>query len=193
MAKLLTTINQHTDYVQKHTSLLVQALDWSRNNKQTNYLLTGETRKQSLSWLKTRFTKSQPPCLPTDLHSEYICEITKNANNLMTQVFLAASEKNKDVKEKIAQILMREGITIWTDKADIQTGADFKSEINRGLEGADNFVYLISPEALKSEYCQQELALAQQYNKRIIPLLINPTDSGEMPPHLRALQFIDLT
>ncbi|MDJ0717772.1 MAG: TIR domain-containing protein [Prochloraceae cyanobacterium] len=193
LTKLLETIELETDYVQKHTELLVKGLEWSRNNKQTNYLLVGEERSQAHEWLKRKFNDSQHPCPPTDWHSEYICESNKNANNLMSEVFLAASEKDFNIKAKIGQTLMREGITIWTDQADLKTGVEFQSEINRGVEGADNFVYLISPYALKSEYCQQELALALKYNKRIIPLLIQPTDLDEIPPHLRALQFIDLT
>ncbi|MDJ0718279.1 MAG: TIR domain-containing protein [Prochloraceae cyanobacterium] len=190
---LIDVLSLEQDYIEKHTELLVKALEWSRNNKQTNYLLVGEERSQAHEWLKRKFNDSQPPCCPTDWHSEYICESNKNANNLMSMVFLAASEKDWDIKVKIGQTLMREGITIWTDKADIKTGVEFQSEINRGIEGADNFVYLISPEALKSDYCQQELARAFEYNKRIISLLIKPTNLEEIPTQLRDLQFIDLT
>ncbi len=122
LTKLLETIEQETDYVQKHTDLLVKALEWVRNNKQTNYLLVGEERSQAHKWLKRKFSFSQPPCLPTDWHGEYICESQKNADNLMTQVFLAASETDKNLKQLIGKSLMREGITVWTDKADIKTG-----------------------------------------------------------------------
>ena len=82
LAKLLATINQENDYVQQHTELLVKALDWSRNNKQTNYLLVGEERSKANEWLKRKFTESQPPCMPTDWHGEYICESTKNGAHL---------------------------------------------------------------------------------------------------------------
>ncbi|MDJ0718540.1 MAG: toll/interleukin-1 receptor domain-containing protein, partial [Prochloraceae cyanobacterium] len=148
LTKLIETIELENDYVQKHTELLVKGLEWTKNNKQTNYLLLGEERNLANEWLKRRFSDSQAPCLPTDWHGEYICESNKNANNLMTQVFLAASEKDKDIKAKIGKTLMKEGMTIWTDKADIKTGVEFQWEINRGIEGADNFVYLISPDAL---------------------------------------------
>ncbi len=174
LTELLETIERENDYVQKHTELLVKSLEWSRNNKQTNYLLFGEERSFANEWLKRKFSDSQPPCLPTDWHSEYICESNKNANNFMTEVFIAASEKDFDIKAKIGKTLMKEGITICTEQTALKKGIEFESEINRGVEGANNFVYLISPDALKSEYCQQELALALKYNKRIIPLLIKP-------------------
>ncbi|MGK7931537.1 MAG: TIR domain-containing protein, partial [Microcystaceae cyanobacterium] len=88
---------------------------------------------------------------------------------------------------------MRENLTVWTNKTDIKTGITFQEAINKGVEGADNFVYLISPDSLESEYCQQELAHAFANNKRIIPLLIEETDLDSIPSQLRNLQFIDFT
>ena len=190
---LINAISKHQDYVEKHTQFLVQALDWLRNQKQTNYLLIGEERQQAEKWLKHRFADEQQPCLPTDLHCEFISESIKNANNLMTQVFLSASEKDHAIKEKIRKTLMREGLTIWTNQTDIKTGTAFKIEINKGIEGADNFVYFISLDALRSQYCQQELTQAFANNKRIIPLLIQETDIKLIPSQLQELQFIDLT
>ena len=192
-AGLIGAIDQQQHYVQKHSIFLVKALNWLRNQKQTNYLLIGEERQASEKWLKHRFTEEQPPCLPTDLHCEFISESSKNANNLMTQVFLSSSEKDNAIKEKIRKTLMREGFTVWTNHTDIKTGTAFQEQINKGIEGADNFVYLISPEALQSSYCYLELAHAFATNKRIIPLLIEKTDIELIPSQLQKLQFIDLT
>jgi len=69
-AGLIGAIHQHKNYVEKHSIFLVKALNWSRNHKQTNYLLIGEERQAAEKWLKHRFTEEQPPCLPTDLHCE---------------------------------------------------------------------------------------------------------------------------
>ncbi len=190
---LIDAINKHDDYVAQHTQFLVQALDWSRNQKQGNYLLTGESRESARKWLKQRFADEQQPCIPTDLHCEFISESVKNANNLMTHVFLSVSEKDHVIKEKIGKTLMRESWTIWTNKTDIKTGTAFQTEINRGIERADNFIYFISNDTLRSPYCQQELAYAFANNKRIIPLLIQETDFKSIPPNLLELQFIDLT
>ncbi|MEO1004657.1 MAG: TIR domain-containing protein [Cyanobacteria bacterium J06638_38] len=190
---LIDAIAQHQDYVTQHTELLLQALDWERNQKQNLYLLTGLARTEAQQWLKQKFEDEQPPCMPTDLHCEFISESIKNANNLMTQVFLSAAESDNEVKKKIAQVLMREGLTIWTNQTDIKTGIAFQEEIERGILRADNFIYLISPETLRSQYCQQELAFATAHNKRIVPLLIKKTALELIPPQLQALQFIDLT
>ncbi len=192
-AKLMALFEHHRDYVKKHTYFLNQALVWERHQKQSRYLLTGEERHLAEDWLKVHFHNEQPPCIPTDLHCEYITESIKNADNLMTQVFLSHAEKDDVIAEQVRRSLMREGFTVWTSKTDIQTGATFQTAINQGIEEADNVVYLLSPHSLQSAYCQHELDYALSLNKRIIPLLVGETDPAQRPPALRGLQYIDLT
>ncbi len=193
LAGLLAVLAQHRDYVRQHTQLLNQALEWEQHQKQSRYLLIGEQRKQAEAWIRTRFEQEQAPCLPTDLHCEFITESIKNANNLMTQVFLAHAEEDSTTAHQVRCSLMREGFTVWTSKTDIQTGSAFQTAIHRGIEEADNIVYLLSPEALRSPYCQDELDYALSLNKRIIPLLARETNPSEVPPVLRGLQYIDLS
>ncbi|HEY9801059.1 MAG TPA: toll/interleukin-1 receptor domain-containing protein, partial [Leptolyngbyaceae cyanobacterium] len=193
LADLIKLLESHADYVQPHTKFLAQALEWERNQKQTSYLLVGEEIQQGQTWLQRRFKDEQPPCIPTDLHCEYITESIKNANNLMTKVFLSYSEQDKEIMEKIRNSLRRENITVWTNTTDIKTGEEFKQAIQRGIEQADNVVYLLSPDAINSTYCQQELDYALSLNKRIIPLLVQETEPTQVPPALRDLQYIDLT
>ncbi len=193
---LIHLIQRHQDYVAQHTQLLVKALDWERHHKQNSYLLIGEERQQAECWLKRRFTDEQPPCKPTDLHCEFICESIKNANNLMTQVFISYAEEDQEFMKKIRRALLREGFTVWTNKTDIEIGTEFQEEINKGIEGADNIIWLISPHSLQSWYCQEEITHAFAHNKRIIPLLIQPTDVDAttlISPHLSSVQFIDFT
>jgi WD40 repeat protein len=190
---LVNLIRKHSDYVEQHNRFLIKALEWSRNHKQTNHLLIQEERKEAESWLKERFKNEQAPCEPTDLHGEFICESTKNANNLMTQVFLAYAEPDKAVMELLRNSLWRESITVWTNNTDIQTGEAFEEAINRGIEQADSVVYLLSPDSITSNFCQQELDYALSLNKRIIPILVRQTDHEQVPMALRNLQYIDLT
>ncbi|HEY9606778.1 MAG TPA: TIR domain-containing protein [Allocoleopsis sp.] len=193
LANLLNLLRKHSDYVRQHTQFLDKALEWDRHQQRSQYLLIGEDRVQAESWLRVRFKDEQPPCEPTDLHCEFITESTKNAHNLMTQVFLCYATKERGIMEKIAKTLRREGFTIWTNRNDIQTGIRFQDEINEGIEAADNLVYLISPDSIRSKYCQDELEHAFAHNKRIISLLVKPTDLEQIPPKLSALQFIDCT
>lgn len=189
---LLELLAHHKDYVQQQTFLLAQALEWKRYQQQPSYLLTGKACQQAKSWLQTRFDE-QPPCTPTDLHCEYITESLKQADNSMTQVFLAYAYEDQGVMQKVCNSLMRAGFTVWTNTSDIQTGEVFEKAIQRGIEQADNILYLLSPHALISEYCQQEINYACTLNKRIIPVLVRPTPLEQIPTALRDLQYIDLT
>jgi WD40 repeat protein len=192
-ADLIKVIQNHEDYVKQHTQFLAKALEWERNQKQTSYLLIGEEKQQAQDWLKRRFKDEQPPCVPSDLHCEYITESIKNANNLMTQVFISYADEDRATMEKIRNSLRRESITVWTDKTDIQTGEASEEAIKRGIEQADNVVYLLSPDSVKSDLARQELEYALSLNKRIIPVLVREISSESIPSALRDLHKVDLT
>ncbi|NER26332.1 MAG: TIR domain-containing protein [Symploca sp. SIO1C4] len=193
LSDLIELFACHRDYVEQHTQLLAKATEWERNKKQTSCLLIGEERQQGQAWLKKHFQDEQAPCVPTDLHCEYITESIKNANNLMSEVLISYADDDRGTMEKIRKSLRRESITVWTNRTDIQTGEDFSEAIKRGIEQTDNLVYLLSPASVTSTYCQQELDLAVSLNKRIIPVLVYETDPKLIPDVMRQLQYIDLT
>ncbi|MGK7883924.1 MAG: TIR domain-containing protein, partial [Crocosphaera sp.] len=172
---------------------LVQSLEWENNQRRSNYLLIDQQSRQAEWWLKKRFIEEQPPCIPTDLQCEFITESIQNGNNLMSDVFIAHGEKDEEITDKINRTLRRECLTIWLAKLDIDTGTTFQDEINKGIEEADNIIYLISPQSLQSKYCQQEIDYALKLNKRIIPILVENIDIRNLPHEISKLQYIDLT
>ncbi|MGQ4647999.1 TIR domain-containing protein [Lyngbya aestuarii] len=190
-AGLLEIFERDRDYVHQHTYFLAKALEWKKHQKQSRYLLVGAERLKAETWLQFRFKDKQPPCEPTDLHCEFICESTKNAENLMTQVFLSYADEDRAFMHKVARTLMREGMTVWTNTTDIKSGVEYREVINWGIEQTDNIVYLMSPASLKSAYCIKELSYARSLNKRIIPLLIEEVDPEQIFPELRTIQFIE--
>jgi len=188
---LIAVFPRHRTYVEQHTIYLVKALSWERQQHKTEHLLVGDERLEAEGWLKTQFDDEQPPCLPTQLHAEFICESIKNSDNLMTQVFISHAEADHHVREKVRYSLMCQGLTVWINRTDITTGTDFQAEINRGIEETDNVVWLMSSASLASAYCREELEYALLLKKRIIPLLIDAIDIEDLPAGLRSLQFID--
>jgi hypothetical protein len=190
---LIELLKRHADYVEQHTQFLAKALEWERHQKQHSWLLVGDDKKLAEAWLKIQFKDEQPPCVPTDLHCEFITESIKNANNLMTQVIISYADEDRATMEKIRNSLRRESITVWTNTTDISTGEAFEEAIKRGIEQADNVVYLLSPDSVKSYFARRELEYALSLNKRIIPVLVRETSSEPIPNALRDLQYIDLT
>jgi WD40 repeat protein len=193
LADVLKVCDRHKTYVHQHTQVWVKALEWKQHDKRSSYLLIGEERLAAEAWLKQRFTDSQPPCVVTDLHCEFISESRKNAENLMTDVFLIDDEADQSTAEKICRSLRREGFTVWTKTANIPAGAAAEQASKQGLEEADNVVYLLSAAAVRSPQCQRELEYALSLHKRVIPIRVEVIESEQLPMGLRNLQFIDLT
>lgn len=193
LTSLVELLKRQQMYVHQHTLLLKQALDWEHHQKQTRYLLTGVERQQAEDWLCRTFREEQAPCLPTDLHCEFITESIKNANNLMTQVFLCHAEADRAISEPVKTSLMRHSITTWTHEGDIEFGSDFETAMERGMEEADNVVFLMSSHSLQSSYCLQEIDHARSLHKRIIPIQVGAVDPEQIPSSLQTLQYIDLT
>ncbi|MDW7693904.1 TIR domain-containing protein [Flammeovirgaceae bacterium SG7u.111] len=187
----VSSLLERNEFVESHTHLLLKALEWRKHHRSTEKLLIGDDRKNAEEWLKQKFSKGQAPCEPTDLHCEYITESEKNAFNLMTEVFISHSTENKALTDRLSKSLMRHSYTLWINRLSIQAGTEFKMEIEHGIEDADNFVFLISPSSLASEYCQFELAHALKLNKRIITLLVEETPNKDIPEVLRGIQYID--
>ncbi len=190
---LLAIFERDRDYVHSHTVLLNQAIDWEKDNRLPRSLLVDAELHKAEAWLTTKFSDHQPPCEPTRLHSEFITESLKFTQDGLTDVFICHAEEDREVLNQIYGSLTRAAQTVWTSWKDIQTGVDYKESIERGIEGASNLVYLLSPAALRSPWCQKEIDYARQLNKRIIPILVKPVDEAMLPPELEKLQFIDLT
>ncbi len=190
---LIDIFQRHNRYVHQHTVLLDAALTWQRNQRQTRFLLTGAERQNAETWLAERFHQpEQPPCLPADLHCEFITTSIKNAHNLMTQVLLCYAEPDREMAVQVRRSLTRAGITTWTPDTDIESGEDIPTALEKGLEAADNVVFLLSTHSLASEDCHNRLHQALALNKRIIPLRAGAIDGVKLPDSLQTLQAIDL-
>ncbi len=191
---LIRLIEKQKEYVHQHTQILAKALAWQQNQASTNFLPVGKERKTMEYWLLTEFIPpKQPPCLPNELQCNFICDARKNAENRMTDVFICYDSEDKSIRDMVIRSLSRYIITTWTHDHDIQKGNDFAQSIDEGIEQASNFFFFISPNSVQSEYCLKELAHALKYNKRIVPLLIYPTASEQIPDALRHLQYVDFT
>ena len=193
LTSLVQIFNRQRDYVKKHTYFLNRALKWEREHKQAHHLLANQEYQDATDWLKLRFKDEQPPCLPTDLHCEYITESLKNANNRMTQVFLCHAKEEQWLVDRVQLTLMRECWTIWSHQSDVQPGILLQEAIDQGIESADNVIYLLSPNSLRSSSCQREIEYAIALNKRIIPVLMPESQASQLPIALQGCQIIDLT
>jgi len=59
----------------------------------------------------------------------------------------------------------------WVDWEDIPLTADWWAEIEAGIEGADTFIFVISPDSIASKVCRQEIDHAVANHKRLVPVV----------------------
>src|SRR6187549_1736793 len=82
------------------------------------------------------------------------------------------------------------GRDAWVDWEDIPPASQWERDIGESIDGADSFVFVVSPDSLSSEYCAMELGRAQAGGKRIVPIACAPVDPGTAPQALRELNWI---
>lgn len=78
---------------------------------------------------------------------------------------------SKDFATKLYGELIARGYGVWFDQNDIPLGVDYQLEIDEGLERSHNFIFIMAPHSVNSEYCGLEVRRAIARNKRIIPVL----------------------
>ncbi len=79
---------------------------------------------------------------------------------------------------------------VWYDQR-LHAGQKWWDEIIKHLDRSEGFVYLLSPDSVRSEYCQKEYLLARDAGKHIFPVLIQGRTT--LPDSLKPYQAIDLT
>ena len=107
--------------------------------------------------------------------------------------FLCHSSADKPTAERLARDLRDGGVDVWFDQWEIAPGDSLRRKIDEGIEGAQFFFALISPESLQSEWVRTELdaAVVRRISgrSRLVPLLLNIAD-GEVPATLAATRWV---
>lgn len=89
----------------------------------------------------------------------------------MADVFISYSRKDKDFVRKLHENLSKQERDVWVDWEDIPLTADWRNEIYAGIEAADNFAFVITPDSITSKVCIEELGHALKNHKRLVPVM----------------------
>jgi hypothetical protein len=87
-------------------------------------------------------------------------------------VFLSYASVDRDKALHVADLLEARGIPVWIDRKSIAGGTSWGAEIVRGVEGCAVLVVLSSAAAMASPNVQQEIQLAWESRRPILPLLL---------------------
>lgn len=106
------------------------------------------------------------------------------------ETFISYSRKDIEFVTQLFKRLKNAGIDPWLDKDDIPSAAFWEQEILVGIQFCHNFVYVISPDSVRSQYCDMELNHALALNKRIIPIVARAVSPETLRPSIGELNWI---
>jgi hypothetical protein len=105
-------------------------------------------------------------------------------------IFVSYSSNDRPFALGFTKALESLGAKIWIDQLGIKLGENWDNAIEEALETADTIILLISPTAADSQNVQDEVSIAKEKNKKLVPVLIMPCD---LPMRWKRLQYADLT
>lgn len=93
--------------------------------------------------------------------------------------FISYSRADTEFVRHLHEKLVASGRDIWVDWEDIPLTADWWQEIQRGINQSDSFLFVISPDSVRSSVCRDEINYAVANNKRVVPILYRDLKTKE--------------
>ncbi len=111
----------------------------------------------------------------------------------MADVFLSYSRRDSEFVGRLSAALDVRGKQVWLDTGSIADAEVFPQAIRAAIETSDAFLFVITPDAVTSAYCEQEVTYAGELGKRIVPVLRQPIDDSAIPVQIRERNWIPFT
>jgi hypothetical protein len=102
--------------------------------------------------------------------------------------FLSYSRTDEQFALRFATDLRSLGVAMWVDQLDIRPSEHWDRAIERAIRGCRSMVVILSPRAVASENVADEISLAIDVKKPIIPVMIEACD---LPLRLNRMHLID--
>jgi formylglycine-generating enzyme required for sulfatase activity len=107
-----------------------------------------------------------------------------------TQVFISYSRKDMAFADRLEAELKARGFEVLIDRQEIYAFEDWWKRIEVLIGRADTVVFVLSPDAVKSDVALKEVAYAASLNKRFAPIVCRRVEDSAVPEALRRLNFI---
>jgi hypothetical protein len=107
------------------------------------------------------------------------------------KVFISYSRKDSSAfVDELVVGLEDRGFAPVLDRHDIKPGEPWEARLGGLIGQSDTVVFVVSPEAVKSERCDWEINKTFALSKRLLPVIHKSLPDAEIPPKLSELQFI---
>jgi hypothetical protein len=107
-----------------------------------------------------------------------------------TRVFISYSRKDMAFADRLEAAFKARCFDVLIDRQEIYAFEDWWKRIETLIGRADTVVFVLSPDAVKSDVALKEIAYAASLNKRFAPIVCRPVEDTAVPDALRRLNFI---
>lgn len=112
----------------------------------------------------------------------------------MSEIFISYSRLDREFVDQLIEELQRRGFDVWLDRKDISGGTDWRAAISQAIRACRAFLLVLSTDSATSKKVVQELSLADQHGRQIIPIIHETCDiPPDMELQLSTPQRIDFT
>lgn len=111
---------------------------------------------------------------------------------IRTDVFVSYARADSGFADTLTAALIENGRRPWVDRRELLPSEQWQEALRRGIEASEVFLFIATPTSIASHWCTQELAWADEWGKRIIPVVRQPVDPGALPGVVRDRQRIDV-
>jgi hypothetical protein len=116
--------------------------------------------------------------------------VETSASEAKTRVFISYSRKDMGFADRLEAALKARGFEVLIDRQEIYAFEDWWKRIEALIGRADTVVFVLSPDAVKSDVALKEIAYAASVNKRFAPIVCRRVSDDAVPDALRRLNFI---
>ena len=110
--------------------------------------------------------------------------------NAETSAFISYSRKDREFVQRLHAALAARGKSGWVDWEGIPPSAAWLEEIHAAIDAVQAFLFVLSPDSVKSQVCGAEVAYARSRGKRLIPVICREVEEGGVPEELARVNWV---
>jgi len=104
-------------------------------------------------------------------------------------IFVSYSSKDRPFALGLVKELKKLGVNVWIDQLGIGLGENWDNAIEEALERSETFMLILSPTSVESPNVQDEVSIAINTQKKMVPILIKEC---KLPMRWQRRQYADL-
>jgi len=106
------------------------------------------------------------------------------------RVFLSYSRVDLDTADRMVSALEAAGISVTIDRRDLPYGEEWQKELADFIAQSDTVVWLVSPDSVRSKWCNWELGEVGRLSKRLVPVKVREVAPEALPESLGRIHLL---